>query len=222
MAIRFYDEALVNKIQKWLPEESNLRILKPEETQRLFKNNADLRNDKPMTLPFFALSRKTRVRITNTNKKPMSFDGMKVFCYDNAGNIVNKDTMVKLNAVPMEIEYQLDVYTKELAEADEYMRNLYFNFINYPNVEITIPYNDCKLKHESTVYISNDVEDTSDIPERLVPGEFTRYTFSLTIDNAYLFSVPIKKNLLISNVSLEIKSNEKDVDETSTIVDSEI
>ena len=217
MAVRFYDDALVEKIKKWLPEETNLRILKPDETKRLFKNLADIKNDAPLTLPLIALSRKARIRIQNTNKKPLTFDGMKIRAYDENDNPLPQDSVIKLNAVPMELEYQLDIYTKKLVEADEYMRNFVFNFINYPNVIITIPYNDCKLQHESTVYLNQDVEDTSDIPERLVPGEFTRYSLSLVIDNAYLFSAPIKSNILMSGVTIETKSTAKDIDETVTI-----
>ena len=219
MAVRYYDEALAKKIESWLPEAKGLRVLKPEETKRLFKINADMRNDEALKLPIFALSRKARVRITNTNKKPMTFDGLKIKAYDMEGNVVPSTAMFKLNAIPMTLEYQFDIYTKELAEADEYMRNFVYNFINYPNVTITIPYNDCNLKHESTVYMYEDVEDTSDIPERIVPGEFTRYTFTLTIDNAYLFSAPIKNNLLISSVILETKNNYSEVDETLPIIE---
>ena len=220
MAIRFYDEALVKKIQSWLPDNSPMMVLKPEETSRLFKNQADLKNDKPLSLPLIALSRKARIRVSNTNKRPLSFDGLKIWAYDNAGNVLDPTKMLKLNAVPMELEYQLDIYTQHLAEADEYLRNFVFNFINYPNVTITIPYNDCKLQHESTVYLLEDVEDTSDIPQRLVPGEFTRYTMTLVIDNAYFFSAPIKNNILVSDAILEIKSTPKDVDESLKIVES--
>ena len=214
MGAKFYDEALVNKIRSWLPEEGQLRILKPDETNRLFKNNADLRNDTPMTLPFIALSRRSTIRILRTGKQPLSYDGMKIRLYDKFGKEVHKDSALKLNGIPMTLEYQLDIYAKHLEEADEYMRELAFRFINNPELTITIPYNDCKVTHNSTIYIDNDIEDTSDIPERLVPGEFTRYTMSLTIDNAYLFSVPVKDNLLISSVSIETRSNSIDVDET--------
>lgn len=217
MSAKFYDDALVDKILKWLPEEYQLRVLKPEETKRLFKINADLRNDKAMELPFIALSRKSTIRILRTGKQPLSYDGMKIRLYDREGNEIHKDSALKLNGIPMTLEYQLDIYTRNLDEAEEYVRNLTFKFINNPELTITIPYNDCKVMHNSTIYIDNDIEDTSDIPERLVPGEFSRYTMTLTIDNAYLFSVPVKDNLLISSISLETRSNSIDVDETIKI-----
>jgi len=221
MGVRFYDEALAKKIENWIKDKS-VKVLKPEETTRLFKMKADEAKDKPIKLPLIALSRKTRMSILNTNKRPMSYDGMKIKAYDKDGKFVPMKSMQKLNAIPMSLDYQLDIYTSEMAEADEYMRNFIFNFVNYPNVIIEIPYNDCKLLHESTVYCHEEAEDNSDIPQRLVPGQFTRYTLNLTIDNAYLFSAPIKENIIISKVLVEIKDNPQETLDTYDIMKKEI
>lgn len=217
MSVRFYDKALATKIQKWIKDES-IHVLKPEETARLFKMKADEANDKPLKLPLIALSRKTNISVLNTNKRPLSYDGMKIKAYDKDGNFVPQTSMLKLNAIPMQLEYQLDIYTARMAEADEYMRNFVFNLVNYPNVIIEIPYNDCKLTHESTVYLDENVEDNSDIPQRLVPGQFTRYTLTLTIDNAYLFSAPIRENILIDSVELEINDKSGDIIESHELI----
>lgn len=221
MAVRFYDEALTNKIKNWIKDDS-VKVLKPEETTRLFKMKVDEANDKPLKLPFVALSRKTRISVLNTNKRPLSYDGMKIWAKDSEGHLVAPNRMQKLNAIPMKLDYQLDIYAAHMAEADEYLRNFIFNFVNYPNVTIEIPYNDCKLTHESTIYVEEDVEDNSDIPQRLVPGQFTRYTINLTIDNAYIFSAPIKDNILISKVDIEIKNNDGEVLEKYDILKKEI
>ena len=37
--------------------------------------------------------------------------------------------------------------------------------------------------------MSSDISDNSDIPERLISGQFTRYTIQLEIDDAYLFDI---------------------------------
>ena len=186
MAIRFYDEALVNKIQKW-DKDSRLHILKPEETSRLFSIKADENNDKPIELPLIALSRGTNVTLLNVNKHAMSFGGMKVLNFDEKGNEKKEKSVFLLNAIPIQLEYQLDIYTRDLVEADEYMRNFVFNFVNLPNLEIEIPYNNTRLHHKSTIHLENVVQDNSDIPQRLFPSQFTRYTLSLVVDDAYLF-----------------------------------
>ena len=54
------------------------------------------------------------------------------------------------------------------------------------------------MAHESNMTLVSPVEDTSSIPERLVVGQFTRYSIRFTVEDAYLFSVSVKNNLSIS------------------------
>ena len=48
MAVRYYDDAVANKINSWLPKDRNrqIQVLKPDETKRLFSIEADEKNDK--------------------------------------------------------------------------------------------------------------------------------------------------------------------------------
>lgn len=200
MGARFYDEAIVNKIQKWIPQDSPLRILKPNEVSRLLKMKADESNDK-ITLPFISLSR-SGYKILNTKKQPKSFDGVTIRVYDKEGNLVNKGSAMKLNAIPIQLEYYLDIYCIDMDECDEYSRNFIFNFVNYPVSYVEIPYNNVKATHKFTINVEQDVEDNSDVPERLFPDQFSRYTLKLIIDDAYLFSVPSKLNVAIEGVQL--------------------
>lgn len=206
MAIRFYDEALIKKISSW-DVNNKLMIIKPDEVSRFFQINADINNDKPLKLPLIAISRDTDIMVLNNNKKAMTFDGAEVRVLDDSNKNVELNKTFVLNAIPIQISYQLDIYTRELAEADEYLRNFVFNFINYPNLTIEIPYNNVKLMHESTIYLDKTIQDNSDIPQRLFPDQFTRYTIKLIVDNAYLFSAPSKDILSIdSNVSVDNKN----------------
>ena len=102
-----------------------------------------------------------------------------------------------MNAIPVSIQYQLDVYTRYFEEADEYMRNIVFNIINFPKLTIRIPYQDEQREHDANVRLLSEVEDNSDIPERLIPGQFTRLSLSLYIDDAYLWDVRTRNNLAI-------------------------
>jgi hypothetical protein len=104
----------------------------------------------------------------------------------------------------MSLNYQLDIYTKGMEEACEYVRNFIFNLVNFPKVAITIPYNGIDLKHNSTIQVNPQVEDNSDIPQRLFPGQFTRFTIRFTLDDAYMFSVVNRENVSIESVSLEV------------------
>ena len=195
MSVRYYDEALVKKIQNWI-KDPNMVILKPNEVARLFQIRADQNDDKPLTLPLISIARDPEVEVLSTNKKALSYSGMVVER--------NETQNISLDAIPIEIKYQLDIYTKEFPEGDEYLRNFIFNFINHPKLKITIPYNDINFDHESNVRIMSTVEDTSDIPQRLFSGQFTRWSIRLTIDDAYLFSAPVEKNWSMDTNALKV------------------
>ena len=199
MAIRFYDAAVCNKIKNWV-KDPNLKVLSPSDASRLFQLKADENLDKPLTLPLIAISRDENMEIISTAKKALTYDG---------GHIkASPETSELLNGIPIKLTYQLDIYCRYFAEADEYMRNFIFNLINYPNVSIEIPYNDAKVVHNSTIQLQNQVADNSNIPERLIRDQFTRMTIKFTIDDAYLFSVPFMDNWKIEYTDgVEIEEN---------------
>ena len=195
MAVRFYDDALLAKFKKWTAD-TQVQLTGVNETKRLFEVVLDKQNDKPIQLPLIAISRNGGYSIQERYKQPRSYNGSTM--------IQNPDTSAKLNAIPIGISYQIDIYTRELAEADEYARNIVFNIINYPKLNIEIPYEDSGLTHDANIRLVTDVEDNSDIPERLISGQFTRFTIGIDIDDAYLFDVRVKDNLSIVEGQLHI------------------
>lgn len=202
MSVKLYDDALLAKLKNWTAG-TQLYVTGVNETKRLFEVLSDKNNDNPLKLPIIALSRSGGYTLLNKNKRPLTFDGSTVALSTQAG--------AKLNAIPISISYQIDVYTRYLEEADEYARNLVFNIINYPKFTVEIPYEDLHLLHDANIRLASDVEDNSDIPERLAPGQFTRFTMNLTVDDAYLFDVRIKNN--ISIVELDIMTDDNSIRE---------
>ena len=196
--VNLYDEALLAKLNKWT-EKTELHIYGPEETRRMLEVIADNTNDKPIKLPIVCLRRKGGYTILNINKKPLTYDGLAI-----RGDTQERTAMV-LNAIPISIQYQLDIYTRYLKEADAYCRDFIFNIINHPNVQVVVPYNDANFVHNSTIRVSAAVEDNSNIPERLITGQFTRMSLSLDIDDAYLWDTKVRKNieLDIRDISVE-------------------
>ena len=197
MSVKLYDDAFMQKLRNWT-RDTAVTIVSPTETRQLFEVIADTTNDKPIQLPFIALKRPGGFTILDTGKKPLSFDGLTL----DATN----ETASQLNAIPVSIPYQLDIYTRYLHEADEYVRNLVFNIINYPKLDIVIPYNDENYIHHSNIRLSREVEDNSDIPERLIPGQFTRMTMRIDVDDAYLFDVRYRDVYSIE-IGAEISDN---------------
>lgn len=209
MAIRFYDEALANKIKRWV-RNPDMKILKPDETTRLFQTLADTNNDSPITLPLITISREREVELLNTSKQPKTFDG---FTIDK-----NEKVAIKLNVVPIQISYQIDIYTTNIEEADEYVREFIFKLINEPMLMVDICYNDSHILHRSSLWVESTISDNSDISERLFPTQFTRFTIKVVCDNAYLFSVPVMKNVIIETIGLEtMEYDTKETEDQGTI-----
>lgn len=197
MSASLYDVALVNKLQNWIKDE-NLKITSPNETRRLFEYKADQTNDQPIKLPLITLRKDPTMTLLATNKKAMTFDGWRRQNNGSRGD--------QLNAVPIQLNYQIDIYTRYEEEAEEYIRNFVFNIINYPKLEIEIPYNNSNIKHISNIRLMPDISNNSDIPERLIPGQFTRFTLTINIDDAFLWNYRTKDNAKIDvDSDVEIK-----------------
>ena len=125
MACRYYDDLIVGKLQHWLPEASNLRVLKPDETKRLFELTADDTNDNPFKLPLVAVSRNNDIELLLNIKNPKSFDGLTLNAGQQSADLSRlnpqdykeavkhiPDGVLKLNVIPIKLQYQLDIYTK--------------------------------------------------------------------------------------------------------------
>lgn len=199
MSVRLYDDALVNKIKNWVKDEK-VRILSPDETLELFQKTANDNNDEPISLPIISLTRSREVDLDHPHKKMMTYDGMMLDA--------TIDKSLQIDAIPMTLNYQLDIYTRYKYEADEYMRNFVFNLVNHPKVKVVLPYNDINYTHYSNVRLVPTIEDNSDVPNRLVSDQFTRWTISFTIDDAYLFSLPYKSNVhIVEPFDVECEEN---------------
>ena len=206
MSANLYDDAIAQKLQNMLNKDSGIHILKPDETTRLFNEKADMSHDK-ITLPIIALSRRG-YRILNSNKQPKSYDGIKIVKRDKYNNVIKEESALKLNAIPIQLNYQLDIYTLDLDDCENYSREFIFQLVNHPTGEVFIPYNDANVTHKFTIHVEQEVEDNSDIRERLFPSQFTRYTISFMVDDAYLFSIPNKKTVEIHCVKMDVQDRE--------------
>jgi hypothetical protein len=218
VAIHYYDDLITQKLIKWIPEASNLSVLHPDETKKLFELTADARNDKAFELPHIALSRRDQIELLSTTKNLKSYDGLKLIpkgqtsdfsklkgvAYQNALANIPKGTY-RMNVIPIRPEYQLDIFTKTAIECEEYVRNLVFKLINNPLLKIEIPYNDLHLEHTAYIRLLSNIANTSAISERIFSGQFTRWTLQFELHDAFLFSIPYRKNWrLVEDIELEL------------------
>ena len=204
MAIGYYDDAITEKIKSWLADSSKLRVLAPDESNRLIQLNAEDSSDQPLKLPLIAISRNKDIEIESAIKQNKSFDGL----------VVDKDiataATVHLNVIPIKTTYQLDIYTKKRIEGDEYVRQYLFKLINNPQIIIEIPYphtDNCVVRHTANLRVLNTVSDTSDIPTHVFAGQFYKWTIQLELQDGFLFSIPQKRpwRLIGCEVSLADK-----------------
>jgi len=193
-ACRYYDDAIIAKLKRWIPENSNLRVLKPDESKRLFELTADDTADKAFKMPFIALSRNNDVELLETTKSPKSYDGLKLLGNSTVENPESTETTIQFNVIPIKLEYQLDIYTKTYTDGDEYLRNFLFKLINNPKIIIEIPYNGLTIQHNANIRLSSTVSDTSSITERIFSGQFTRWTIQFEVQDAFIFSIPYRTN----------------------------
>jgi hypothetical protein len=190
MAISYYDEAITQKIKGWLADSSQLRVLAPDESNRLFQLKADDSNDEPLKLPLIAISRNRDLEIESTIKQNRSFDGFVIDKIDDKD--APSPVTVHLNVIPVKTTYQLDIYTKKRIEGDEYVRQYLFKLINNPQITIEIPYNNFIVRHNANLRVLNTVSDTSDIASHLFSGQFYKWTIQLELQDGFLFSIPRK------------------------------
>ena len=204
MAISYYDEAVTQKIKNWLADSSKLRVLSPDESNRLIQLMAEDSNDKPMSLPLIAISRNKDLEIESTIKQNRSFDGLII------GQDAQNATTIHLNVIPVKTTYQLDIYTKKRIEADEYIRQYLFKLINNPQIIIEIPYNNYIIKHTANLRVLNTVSDTSDIPNHVFAGQFYKWTIQLELQDGFLFSIPRKQGWKL--VGIDVTAADKITD----------
>lgn len=205
MACRYYDDILVAKILKWLPENTNLRVLGPSESKKLFELTADDTQDQPFKLPLITLTRSKDIELLSTIKQPKSYEGLKL--------LSTQEETLHLNVIPIKLLYDLTIYTKTEEEVDEYVRNFLFKLINNPVIKVRIPYNNTQIEHVANIRVLSNISDTSDISERIFSGQFHCWTIQLEIQDAFLFSLPYRRNW-----QLCVEDNTEDYLELSKVI----
>ena len=91
--------------------------------------------------------------------------------------------------------------------------NFLFKLINNPQIIVEIPYNGLNKRHTANLRVLETVSDTSDISQRLFPGQFYRWTIQLELQDGFLFNIPYKSNVFIGSTDFFI---ENDYEETNS------
>ena len=203
---------------------------------------ADKNNDRTIKLPIIAIRRSTGFTITNPNKKPLTFDGLALddqlmVEYDGVKTkwknkemtdaeyqmwlkehqeVLLNEKIASLNAIPIRLDYYLDVYTRYQKENDMYMRNLIFNIVNYPTFQIRFNYNSIPVEHNSNIILGDRV--TTDTPNiKLFSDQICKQTLTISIDDAYLWDTRLHSSVSISDAGMVVEIY--DVDRNDFIIE---
>lgn len=172
--IYLYDNAIVDKFRS-LFKDSRITVQPPENAIRYV---AQLSND-DVKFPLISLNRTSWSLRSGDISWAQSRTGI--------ANRLNPDNTISvMRAIPIQMEYQLDVYTVDRLTNDEIYRELIFYFIKNPTLEVEIPYT-VDNKHVFNLDINPDITDNSDTVEHVNKGVLYRYTSTWVVKDAYLF-----------------------------------
>ena len=206
MSAILYDNALINKLKKWT-EKADVQIYGPSDQYRIFQINADKSNDKSFKLPAIVLSR-NGYSIDNISKRPMVWDGKKIEADENK--------VKQINAIPIKLDYNIEVYARYYDEADSYMREIIFNVINYPRLDIEIPYLGFNTIHASNIRISSSsIEDNKQGGLLSFNDQICSLKLQINIDDAYLWDSRVKTTVSIEGDGLTVNPVNPDNSEDS-------
>ena len=197
--IYLYDEAIVNKFRT-IFDDTRITVQPPENAIRYV---AQLSEDN-VKFPLISLNR--------TNWSLRSGDISWAQSRIGVANRINSDdTISVMRAIPIQLEYQLDIYTVDRLTNDEIYRELIFYFIKHPTLEVEIPYT-IDGGHVFNLDINPDIVDNSDTVEHVNKGVLYRYTSTWVVKDAYLFEGTTEYNRV---AQIQIKDEEESYSDVS-------
>lgn len=190
-----YSKAILEKLRE-LTANSETPILVTDLGDNLFRrsilgSNSDTEEVK---LPLIGLSR-TGWRLSRDKNYAMLKSGIsREFFEDSDDQEFSIETFEEVRdnkpaivqAVPIEIDYQLDIVTNTLIENDMIVREFFFYFLQNPTLVVRVPYQ-LDFNHTVNFIIGDEVEDNSDIESKERNGFYTRQTLTFSVEGAYLW-----------------------------------
>lgn len=202
MSVYKYDESIINNLRKIINDDRIYIV----PTDNVFSLIARLSSDE-IKLPLISLTR-IGWSLSDNKSHVLKFDGAKAeFEYSDADK-EEIESIKSLQSIPISINYQMDIWTKDRIDNDNLLRELIFYYSTHPTLLVDIEY-DLNIKHRFNIFFDGDIIDNSDIVEHKNRGEYYRQTIGLYTDDAYLWKVSSRKpniinpELLINDILIE-------------------
>lgn len=177
MSAFLYDEALVNNLRSVIGDD-RIQLTTVERAMDIIPRI----NDDKFSLPLITLTRTGWRVLSNNHNQSARFEGAIADIHP-----YNDETKVKrVQFVPMQLEYSIDVWTRTRRENDEIVRELFWYFLVSPTLSVHVPY-DLEFDHNFNIFIEPDIEDNSDLAGQPDHGEYFRQTLHIYTDDAKLW-----------------------------------
>ena len=174
MSVKSYDEAIINRFRELF--DTNIVYILPVENAIRFE--AQLTKDN-IKFPLISTNRLGYSVISSQVNQAAKMIGSFKGRDDNNTNIY-------VQTLPIRIEYQLDVFTKDRASCDEITRELLFFFYQHPTLKAHFEYG-LNIDHNFNIFLNDDVVDNSDTIEHINNGVMFRNTLTFYTDDSRLF-----------------------------------
>lgn len=139
-------------------------------------------NDDQVIMPFVSLQR-INWQLNLDRQGYQTFIGDRV--YTRLSN-ENQSVEIRAQVIPITINYQLSVWTKDRITNDALMSELLFYYHLRPSLLVHVGYG-LNLAHKFNIYFNSEVEDNSDIANHNVNGTYFRQDINFYTDDAYLW-----------------------------------
>lgn len=151
-------------------------------TDQMYNIIGQLNEDQPI-LPFISLQR-LNWQLSPNRQGYQMFEGAKIV--EKLAAYDNKPQEIKAQVIPITINWQLSVWTRDRITNDALVRELLWYYHLRPSLMVYIQHG-LNIAHKFDIYFNSDIEDNSDIANHINNGTYFRQDLSLYCDNAYLW-----------------------------------
>lgn len=154
------------------------------------------------------------------------FTGAEPEFLNNSGGLVGylegekgeRIKQVRLQAFPIQINYQLDIWTQNRYDNDVIAREFCWFYKQNPQLRVFIPHG-LNITEPFNLFIENEIVDNSDIAEHNSRGRYYRQTIGLYVDDAYLWKSSVTNVPGIDVVKFAIYSG--DINKIEDVIEEE-
>lgn len=183
-----YDLAIIEDLRTRFSYDKNGKkktnqIVQITNAENVFNIIGDIENDN-IQFPIISLVR-TGWEIIDYSQEFMNNSGGLVgYLEDDKGQ---RTRQVRLQALPIQINYQLDIWTQNRIDNDILAREIIWFYTLNPQMRVKIPHG-LNITHPFNIAFEKEIVDNSDIQEHNSRGRYYRQTLGIYTDNdAYLW-----------------------------------